>query len=268
VGADGGEGYNVNVAWDGEGLGDADYLAAFQQVLLPIAEEYGPDLVIVSAGFDAAQGDPIGGCDVTPACFGQLTGLLMGVAPVVLVLEGGYNLRATAEATEACVRVLAGEPPEPLPEPLQPSGVGLRGIATARYVQSQYWNCILAPEPPPGGPPIYGWQQLLAGWQGSEDDDATPGGSRLGRAGGARRAGGAARRFQGHRRQMQLLRSIHQSAIRAFWRRRQQLSKQQQLQQQQQRQRQEGAAAAAGGSAAAAAVQAAAAAAAATAALL
>ena len=46
----------MNVAWDGAGMGDADYLAAFHHVLLPIAHQFAPTLIIVSAGFDAAEG--------------------------------------------------------------------------------------------------------------------------------------------------------------------------------------------------------------------
>ena len=61
VGEGRGEGFNVNIPWNGNRLGDTDYLAAFTNVVLPIAYEYGPELVLVSAGFDAAQGDPLGG---------------------------------------------------------------------------------------------------------------------------------------------------------------------------------------------------------------
>ena len=64
-----------------------DYLAAFNHVLLPIAYEYGPDLIIVSAGFDAAEGDPIGGCTVTPDCFAHMTALLQPIAPLAVLLE-------------------------------------------------------------------------------------------------------------------------------------------------------------------------------------
>lgn len=56
VGVDSGEGTTVNVAWDGAGMGDADYLAAFHHLLLPIASQFAPTLIIVSAGFDAAEG--------------------------------------------------------------------------------------------------------------------------------------------------------------------------------------------------------------------
>lgn len=61
VGRGSGEGYTVNVPWQGGGVGNGDYLAAFNYVLIPIAYEFAPDIVIVSAGFDAAAGDPIGG---------------------------------------------------------------------------------------------------------------------------------------------------------------------------------------------------------------
>lgn len=77
-----GLGYNVNVAWSGglnPPLGDAEYLAAFRTIVMPIAREYSPDIVLVSAGFDAASGHPanLGGYIVSPACFGQLTRELM-----------------------------------------------------------------------------------------------------------------------------------------------------------------------------------------------
>lgn len=76
-GVEGGEGYTVNVPWLEGGMTDGDYLAAMQQVILPIAYEYAPDLLIVSAGFDAAVNDPIGGCFVTPQGFAHMTSLLM-----------------------------------------------------------------------------------------------------------------------------------------------------------------------------------------------
>jgi hypothetical protein len=55
VGSGAGAGYNVNVAWEGGGVGDAEYLAAFDELLMPIAHSFAPDLVLVSAGFDAAR---------------------------------------------------------------------------------------------------------------------------------------------------------------------------------------------------------------------
>ncbi|GFS40749.1 histone deacetylase 15 [Actinidia rufa] len=64
VGTMGAEGYCVNIPWSRGGVGDNDYLFAFQHVVLPIASEFAPDFTIISAGFDAARGDPLGCCDV------------------------------------------------------------------------------------------------------------------------------------------------------------------------------------------------------------
>ena len=61
VGRGYGEGFTVNVPWAMGDMGDADYLAAFTHVFLPIAYEYRPELIVVSAGYDAAKGDPMGG---------------------------------------------------------------------------------------------------------------------------------------------------------------------------------------------------------------
>ena len=65
-------GKNVNVPLNKIGLGDAEYLAIFQQVLFPMAYEFNPDIILVSAGFDAALGCPEGQMRVTPAAYGHL----------------------------------------------------------------------------------------------------------------------------------------------------------------------------------------------------
>lgn len=84
-GAGPGLGFNVNIAWSGglnPPLGDAEYLAAFRTIVMPIARDFQPDIVLVSAGFDAALGHPapLGGYMVSPACFGYLTRELMKLA--------------------------------------------------------------------------------------------------------------------------------------------------------------------------------------------
>jgi hypothetical protein len=66
-----------------------------------------------------------------------MTALLQPVAPLVLLLEGGYNLAATAASVEACVRVLCGEQPARMQHPLLPTRVGLAGIHAALNVQSR-----------------------------------------------------------------------------------------------------------------------------------
>jgi len=60
VGKEDGEGFTVNLAWEAKGGGNHDYMAALDYLILPVAQSFDPDLLIVSAGFDAAQGDPLG----------------------------------------------------------------------------------------------------------------------------------------------------------------------------------------------------------------
>lgn len=122
VGVAQGAGFNVNVAWSGGRMGDSDYLAAFHHLVMPIATEFNPELVLVSAGFDAARGDPLGGYHVTPEGYAHLTHLLMSLAAgrVLLILEGGYNLTSISTSMAMCTSVLLGDPPPPLATPLPP----------------------------------------------------------------------------------------------------------------------------------------------------
>ena len=76
----------------GAGAGDDELVTAAEQVVLPALQAFEPDLVLVSAGFDAAAGDPIGGLEVTAEGFAALTALTLTVSErVAFVLEGGYN---------------------------------------------------------------------------------------------------------------------------------------------------------------------------------
>ena len=97
-----GEGFNVNVPLNvttDEGHGDAQYLLIWRDILLPICREFGPQIILVSAGFDACIGDPLGGMRVTPPCYGLLTRLLLNeCSKVGVVLEGGYNLETMPRA--------------------------------------------------------------------------------------------------------------------------------------------------------------------------
>ncbi|XP_068123413.1 histone deacetylase 7 isoform X2 [Hyperolius riggenbachi] len=152
VGANNGEGFNVNVAWAGgldPPMGDAEYLAAFRTVVMPIAHQFSPDMVLVSAGFDAAEGHPapLGGYKVTAKCFGYMTRQLMSLAGgrVVLALEGGHDLTAICDASEACVSALLGNELDPLPEETlrqRPNPNAVRSLETVIQVQSKYWTSV------------------------------------------------------------------------------------------------------------------------------
>ncbi|XP_040395286.1 histone deacetylase 7 isoform X3 [Cygnus olor] len=152
VGAGPGEGFNVNVAWTGgldPPMGDPEYLAAFRTVVMPIAHEFSPDVVLVSAGFDAADGHPppLGGYKVSAKCFGYMTKQLMSLAggAIVLALEGGHDLTAICDASEACVSALLGNELDPLPEESmrqKPNANAVRSLEAVIQVQSKYWVAV------------------------------------------------------------------------------------------------------------------------------
>ena len=75
------------------GCGDEEYEQAFDEIVTPAVREFAPDLLIVSAGFDAGEGEPLGDMRVTEAGFRQLAQRAAGLAPrVAAVLEGGYDV--------------------------------------------------------------------------------------------------------------------------------------------------------------------------------
>ncbi|KAJ2355969.1 Histone deacetylase hda1 [Coemansia erecta] len=121
VGVDEGEGYNINIPWVSGGACDGDYIYAFKKLLIPVAKQFRPDMIIVASGFDAAVCDPIGECNVSPECYACMTSMLKAVSngKLVLSLEGGYNLDAIANSALACVKPLlnikwnAGHVPQP-----------------------------------------------------------------------------------------------------------------------------------------------------------
>ncbi|XP_066879950.1 histone deacetylase 6 isoform X3 [Kogia breviceps] len=141
IGQAAGTGFTVNVAWNGPRLGDADYLVAWHRLVLPIAYEFNPELVLVSAGFDAARGDPLGSCQVSPEGYAHLTHLLMGLANgrIILILEGGYNLTSISESMAACTHSLLGDPPPLLTLLRPPLSGALASITETIQVHRRYW---------------------------------------------------------------------------------------------------------------------------------
>ncbi|XP_064106352.1 histone deacetylase 4-like isoform X8 [Macrobrachium nipponense] len=152
VGEGDGYGFNVNIAFSGglnPPMGDAEYMAAFRTVVMPIAKDFDPEIILVSAGFDAAEGhpSPLGGYKVSASCFAHMTKQLMTLArgKVVLALEGGYNLTSICDATEACVRALTSDEAPPISEsemsrpPCQSAVDTLQNVIA---VQSIHWPVV------------------------------------------------------------------------------------------------------------------------------
>jgi histone deacetylase 6 len=151
VGSGAGKGFTVNVAWGpgavGDLVGDAEYVHAFDALLLPLARAFDPQLVLVSAGFDSAAGDEMG-YGVTPAGYCSLTQRLMTLAggKVVCVLEGGYNVVAVARGLHACTAALLGAVDDLTAGEggRLPSEVGLRCVQETVTALSPFWPILQA----------------------------------------------------------------------------------------------------------------------------
>jgi acetoin utilization deacetylase AcuC-like enzyme len=106
-----GEGFNLNVPLPA-GLGDKEYIEIFQSKLLPAAQKFKPDFVLVSAGFDAHRDDPLSGMQLTETGYAKLTDIVVSLADefcqgkLISLLEGGYNLEKLASSVAAHIDVL------------------------------------------------------------------------------------------------------------------------------------------------------------------
>ncbi len=109
-----GLGYTINVPLV-PGAGDAEYLSIFTEILKPVALQFKPDIVLVSAGFDIYREDPLGGMAVTPRGFGCLARVVLDIAEaccggkLVMVLEGGYNVEGEAASVKTVLLEMHGD---------------------------------------------------------------------------------------------------------------------------------------------------------------
>jgi acetoin utilization deacetylase AcuC-like enzyme len=135
VGRGEGEGYNVNLPVP-PGSGGDEFLSLTQHVVAPIAREWRPQLLCVSAGYDAHREDPLAECELDDGAYADLAASVRALAaeleaPVLVCLEGGYALEALARSVVATVEGLSGVD-SPRPAPAAPA---------ARYRQrlARYW---------------------------------------------------------------------------------------------------------------------------------
>ena len=143
-----GEGFTVNVPLE-VGATDEDYHVAFRDVVVPVLRRFAPDLILVSAGFDAHERDPLAGMRLTTEAFPAMTLELRRVAEecaggrLVLVTEGGYDLRALNDALGQVVDALAART---APEPRWPGGArgdatrGREAVAQVKKVLGRIWR--------------------------------------------------------------------------------------------------------------------------------
>jgi acetoin utilization deacetylase AcuC-like enzyme len=118
VGTGDGTGFTVNLPLP-QGMGDADYARVYRGVVEPVARSFAPELVLVSAGFDAFGGDPLAGMRLTARGYAELMDVARTCAApgtgVVVLLEGGYDLDGLASCSAAVAHMLLGEEHEAVP---------------------------------------------------------------------------------------------------------------------------------------------------------
>jgi acetoin utilization deacetylase AcuC-like enzyme len=147
VGEDEGAGFTVNVPLEA-GSTDRDYEAVFLALVIPILEQFGPDLVLISAGYDAHEHDPLATMRASTAGYAMLTRMLRDVADrhcggrMLAVTEGGYDLPALESCLDATAEVLSGSGDRDIePAPLRAATHRSRdAIAAVRTAQRRYWK--------------------------------------------------------------------------------------------------------------------------------
>jgi acetoin utilization deacetylase AcuC-like enzyme len=114
IGGPDAEGTTINIPMPA-GFGDEEWVAAFRRVVAPVGNAFKPQLVLLSAGFDAHANDPLGGMRVTEAGFAAMAAEVLALANahaggrLVAVLEGGYDIAALEASVEAVLRRMTGE---------------------------------------------------------------------------------------------------------------------------------------------------------------
>jgi acetoin utilization deacetylase AcuC-like enzyme len=138
-----GRGRTVNIPLEA-GAADADYAAAFGDVVEPVLAEFSPDLLLVSAGYDAHERDPLAQMRVTTAGFRAMVASLWMAAGacggrLVAVTEGGYDLGALGEGLDETVDVLSS-PASPADAPEGQAARGARAVEAVRAAQKPFWR--------------------------------------------------------------------------------------------------------------------------------
>jgi histone deacetylase 6 len=146
-------GTNCNIAFTSSRMGNVEYAAAFSELILPLIAEWSPDLYIISCGLDAAKGDLIGDCELTPDLYYCMTRSLLQIGgndiPMMVALEGGYNLSVIGKCMEGVALALLDEPWGPTSEhrawsegenELDGLQKDCGRLTRARNTLSSYWN--------------------------------------------------------------------------------------------------------------------------------
>jgi acetoin utilization deacetylase AcuC-like enzyme len=139
VGEGEGEGYSINLPVPA-GSGEAAFLSLIEHIVMPVGRQYRPDLILISAGYDAHRDDPLAQCLMTDGGYAAMAASVRRLAgelgvPLGTVLEGGYDLGALARGVVTTLETVAGEPAAP-----DPARHPLAGQALARL--ARYWPAV------------------------------------------------------------------------------------------------------------------------------
>lgn len=149
-----GEGYTVNIPV-GKGFGDGEYVYLFQELLAPVARAFGPDLILVAAGFDAHRKDPMGRMKLTHAGFAGMTRILMEIAEaccrgkLVMILEGGYHPKVLAHSVKVVLTELCDHTrTDPYRLAVRAKQRRVMPVLTrCRHVLAPHWPCLQSRNP-------------------------------------------------------------------------------------------------------------------------
>ncbi|MCX7965619.1 MAG: histone deacetylase [Syntrophorhabdaceae bacterium] len=140
-----GRGYTVNVPFS-YGMDDDDYIYAFKEVLVPISDMYKPEIILVSAGFDAHYNDPLGGMRVTEQGYAMMTKIMLEIAKkhcngrIIYALEGGYGLDGLTNSVRAVIQELRGTPAFQEIKQDAPSNEAIKVVERLKKTLSPYWG--------------------------------------------------------------------------------------------------------------------------------
>ena len=144
VGERDGRGFTVNIPMDSGAL-DADFDLVHREIVDPVLEEFRPELLLVSAGYDAHESDPLASMRMTTRGYASIVGRLRDISvrhgAFACVTEGGYDLSALKACLESTIAVLDGAPLAPQNEaPLSATSRSRTAIAQVREAQGKYWK--------------------------------------------------------------------------------------------------------------------------------
>jgi len=144
IGSGDAKGFSVNVPLS-RGTGNSGYIMAFKEILIPIALEFDPDIVLISAGQDAHKEDPLSDMNLSTEAFGELADMVVYIADrccegrLVATLEGGYNLNSLSESVVSVLKAFQGQVPKTKTgEDVKVAEI----IEDVKFAHRPYWDCF------------------------------------------------------------------------------------------------------------------------------